>query len=88
MSLSLAAGRQLAESFPLMTGWAARRCVAADKSGPCYVVDGEVGHDPDALSNGDHRTRLDQLLALGIGDQPASLGMGPPRAGIKVPQDE
>jgi hypothetical protein len=52
------------------------------------VVDGEVGDDPGALGNGDHRTRLDQPTALDVGGQPASLGMGPPRAGIKVPQDE
>jgi hypothetical protein len=59
-----------------------------DKSGHCYVVDSEVGDDPGAFGNGDNRTGPDQLLALDGGGQPPSLGMGPPRAGIKVPQDE
>jgi hypothetical protein len=52
------------------------------------VLDGEVPDDPGALSDGDHRTRLDQLIALGVGDQPASPGAGSPRAGIEGPQDE
>jgi len=48
------------------------------------VVDSEVGDDDSgAFGNGDNRTRPDQLLALD-GGQPPSLGMGPPRAGIKV----
>jgi len=37
------------------------------------VLDGEVGDDPGALSNGDHRTPSDQLIALGVDDQPASI---------------
>ncbi len=48
------------------------------------MVDSEVGNDPGAFGNGDNRTRPDQLLALDGGGQPPSLGMGPPRAGIKV----
>ena len=52
------------------------------------MLDGEVGDDPGALSNGDHRTRPDQLIALCVSNQPASLSTGPPRVGIEVSQDE
>jgi hypothetical protein len=52
------------------------------------VLDGEVGDDPDALSNGDHRTWPDRLIALFVSNQPAPLSTRPPRAGIEVPQDE
>jgi len=49
MSLSLAAGRQLVESFPFMTDWGQRGSASrADKSEACYAVDGDAGDDPGA----------------------------------------
>jgi hypothetical protein len=54
----------------------------------CYVLNGEIGDDPRTVSNGDHRTWLDRLIAFCVSKQPASFSTGPPRAGIEVPQDE
>ena len=61
---------RIAVADPILT---TRRCFAEYESGVCYVLDGEVGDDPGALSNGDHRTPSDQLIALGVDDQPASI---------------
>ena len=72
MSLSLAAGRQLVESFPFMTDWGQRGSASrADKSEACYVVDGEAGDDPGALRYANRTAGLGSLIALGVSGQPA-----------------
>jgi len=60
--------------LPLTDRWH-RKERRGDESGGCYALDGEVGDDLGALSDGDHRTRADQLMALCVSSQPASFSI-------------
>ena len=67
-------GTVLHAHLPLTDRWH-RKERRGDESGGCYALDGEVGDDLGALSDGDHRTRADQLVALCVSSQPASFSI-------------